>query len=161
MNRRVLLVLAIYLATAVALPAQAESPRLVLDGDIKGGAPVSLSNDDLLDFPQTQFTTSTQWTQGTFQFSGPSLAQVLEYHGAGSGNLRLTALNKYSVEIDRALITSEAPIIANRIDDAPIRRRNNGPFWVIFPYDVSNEYQTEMVFSASVWQLTNITVLTD
>jgi hypothetical protein len=161
MNKRVLLVLAIYLATAVALPAQAESPGLVLDGDIKGGAPVSLSDADLLDFPQTQFTTSTQWTLGTFQFSGPSLAQVLEYHGAGSGNLLLTALNKYSVVVDRALITSEVPIIANRIDDAPIRRRDNGPLWVIFPYDVSKEYQTETVFSASVWQLTNITVLTD
>tara|TARA_R110000787_G_scaffold33079_7_gene86911 strand:+ start:3826 stop:4311 length:486 start_codon:yes stop_codon:yes gene_type:complete len=153
-----------FLATA-ALPvflgkaALAAESNLVLDGDLNGGAPVSLSDDSLLSLPQTHIDTSTQWTKGFHRFSGPLLADLLSRYSAGPGDLRLAAINSYSVTVNRNLITQDAPIIANRMDGKPFSRRKKGPLWVIFPYDKSAKYQGELVFAASVWQLSQITVL--
>jgi hypothetical protein len=84
---------------------------------------------------------------------------VLDRVGARPGDLRFSAINDYSVAVNRELVTQDAPIIANRIDGKPFGRREKGPFWIIFPYDLSADYQTEMVYAASVWQLNRITVL--
>ena len=153
-----------FLATA-AFPvilgqaALAAESNLVIDGDLNGGAPVSLTDNNLLALPQTHIDTSTQWTKGFHRFSGPLLADLLYRYNAGPGDLRLAAINTYSVTVNRNLITKDAPIIANRIDGKPFSRRNKGPLWVIFPYDKSTNYQGELIFAASVWQLSQITVL--
>lgn len=154
-----------FFLAAAALPvllgqaAVAGESNLLLDGDLNGGAPVSLGDDSLLALPQTHFDTSTQWTKGVHRFSGPLLGDLLEGYSAGPGDLRLAAINSYSVTVNRNLITEDAPIIANRMDGEPFSRRNKGPLWVIFPYDRSAKYQGELVYAASVWQLSQITVL--
>jgi hypothetical protein len=115
----------------------------------------------LLALPQTHFETTTQWTPGSGRFSGPILDDLLRYYEAGPGHLRLTAIDGYIVTVYRNLITREAPIIANRINDQPFDRRNKGPLWVVFPYDRAVKFRSETIFSASVWQLVQITVLAE
>lgn len=159
MNKRDFILAAAAACVGLTRRAAASEPLLVLDGDIRGGAVVNLDDHDLSALPQTEFDTSTQWTTGLRRFSGPLLAHLLDHHGAGPGDLRLAAINAYSMTINRNLITSEAPIIANRIDGQPFSRRDKGPFWVVFPYDRATGYRSEQVFSASVWQLSQITVL--
>ena len=148
-------------ASAVGLPsiASASEPMLILDGDLNGGPFVSLGDHDLAALPQTAFETTTLWTTGSRRFSGPLLADLLHHYGAGPGDLRLAAINAYSMTVSRNLVTSEAPIVANRIDGQPFSRRDKGPFWVIFPYDLATAYRSEQIFAASVWQLSQITVL--
>jgi hypothetical protein len=146
-------------STCLGHTAHAGENILTLDGDLNEGSAITLSADELLAFPQTHFDTATQWTKGLHRFSGPMLVDLLDYYNAGPGDLRLTGINAYSVRVNRNLITQDAPIIANRIDGQPFSRRSKGPLWVIFPYDRAAEYQRELVFSASVWQLNQITVL--
>ena len=139
----------------------ADAPKLLLQGDIATEGPLTFTLESLAEFEQQTFDTSTNWTKGTHAFSGPTLWQVLQEHGAGEGDLELEAANNYRVTVDRALVTEDAPIIATHIDGETFGPRNKGPFWVIFPYDSSPDYQSEVVFAASVWQLNSITVLKD
>jgi hypothetical protein len=36
--------------------------------------------------------------------------------------------------------------------------REKGPLWIIYPFDSSPEYQTELTYSRSIWQLNRIEV---
>jgi len=144
-----------------AAPAFSQQNELFLKGDLAGGEVINLDDDTISAFRQNVIETETIWTSGQIQFSGPTLWDVLEHYDAGSGNIELTALNDYSAVVARSLITKEAPIIANRIDGAPFGPRHKGPYWIVFPYDSSPEYRNQVVYAASVWQLTSITVLKD
>ena len=39
--------------------------------------------------------------------------------------------------------------------------REKGPLWVIYPFDSDPEYQTEVIYSRSIWQLDRIVVEED
>jgi hypothetical protein len=159
MKRRLFLVGLPMFVSVYGRSAIAAEPQLVIDGDIQGGAEIALSDGDLAELPQNTIRTSTIWTEGVQQFSGPSLALVLERFNAGSGDLRFSAVNDYGVVADRALVSKDAPIIARRRNGQAFGRREKGPLWIIFPYDLSPDYQTENIYAASVWQLSRITVL--
>lgn len=160
MNRRAFALFSAAIATGLASPLRgAAEPLLRVDGDIRDFGGVSPDDADLLAFEQINFATSTVWTVGTPRFSGPSLQMLLEKLGAGPGNLRMTAINDYSIEVTRNLLAPDAPIIANRIDDKAFDRREKGPFWVMFPFDQSSAFQNETTYAACVWQLSRITVL--
>jgi hypothetical protein len=34
--------------------------------------------------------------------------------------------------------------------------RDKGPLWLIYPYDSKAEYQSETIYSRSIWQLVKI-----
>ncbi|SPF80053.1 oxidoreductase [Pseudoprimorskyibacter insulae] len=116
------------------------------------------SEADLLAIEQQSFTTSTIWTEGEIEFSGPSVKDILAAAGASDGDLLMTALNDYTVEVPRDAIAGNIPIVALRKDGEPYGVREKGPLWVVFPYDDSANYRTEAVFSYSIWQLVKIEV---
>jgi hypothetical protein len=160
MKRRDFALFVATVAAGLARPALGtEQPPLWVDGDIRDAGGVALHDADLSALEQRSFETSTVWTQGTDRFSGPSLQLLLQHLGAGPGNLRLTAVNNYSVEVDRSLLTADAPIVANRINDLAFDRRSKGPFWVMFPFDQAPEFRNPTIYAACVWQLSGITVL--
>jgi hypothetical protein len=159
MNKRDFITAAVAFTMGLPSLASASKPLLILDGDVSGRTVVNLGDHDLAALPHTTFETTTQWTTGLHRFSGPFLADLLHHYGAGPGDLRLTAINNYSMTVSRTLVTSKAPIIANRIYGQSFSRRRKGPFWVIFPYDLAVGYRSEQIFAASVWQLGQITVL--
>lgn len=147
------------LVTATAGQVRADDTRLVVDGQGTGADLRAFTDADLMALPQVTFSTSTIWTNTVAQFSGPSLATVLDAAGARDGQLRMTAINDYKVDMPRARVEPSAPIIANRIDGAPFGIRDKGPLWLIFPFDADARFQTEEVYSFSIWQLTQIQIL--
>ncbi len=68
-------------------------------------------------------------------------------------------MNDYSVDITLQEIGPDYPIVATRIDDMLIPVRENGPFWIIFPFDSDPKFRTEIVYSQSVWQLSALTAV--
>jgi hypothetical protein len=150
--------LAAMMSFATLASATAE---VLLVVDVKGdGAELrSFTDADLLALPQTEFTTTTIWTTDPITFSGPTLATVLEAAGAADGAVSMVAVNDYKVEMPRSFATADAPIIANRINGEPFSIRNKGPLWVVFPFDSSTTYQTEEIYSYSIWQLTRIAIV--
>ncbi|WP_170388914.1 oxidoreductase [Ruegeria sp. HKCCA6837] len=124
-----------------------------------GGEQIELSLEDLDSLEQVSFSTSTIWTEGVRQFSGVPVSGLLGYLNAEGSLLKLFALNDYSIEMPVAELEAEVPIIATRIDGATISVREKGPYWIMFPFDDSPDYQTESTFARSIWQLQRIVLL--
>lgn len=127
------------------------------EGDV--GGEVILGQAELEALEQVTIHTSTPWTTGIRSFRGPSLKTVIEHLHIQASSLRLVALNDYSAEISLQDIGPDYPIVATRIDDLPIPVRENGPFWIIFPYDSDPKFRTEIVYGQSVWQLSGLTAI--
>ncbi|SEN85189.1 hypothetical protein SAMN04488103_108126 [Gemmobacter aquatilis] len=109
--------------------------------------------------PQQSFTTTTIWTDGVLSFSGPPLRVVLAAAGIKGGRVELAALNDYVVELDLAETTETVPIIATRQNGQAFDVRENGPLWVLYPYDSTPDFQTEPVYASSVWQIVAVRAL--
>ncbi|MES2967755.1 MAG: molybdopterin-dependent oxidoreductase [Pseudomonadota bacterium] len=107
--------------------------------------------------PVVTFDTSTTWTEGVKTFTGVPLKSLLEAVGATGGEVQATALNNYSVRIPIDSLTDTAPIVAYHIDGETFSRRDKGPLWIVYPYDSSANFQNELVYGRSIWQLERLT----
>ena len=149
------------IAPLSSLPMPTGPVLLTVTGDIsvtnQGDAAV-FDDAMLASLPAISFTTTTNWTEGAHEFSGPALSTVLAALGAGPGVVDAKASNDYAVHFEPGEIGTDAPIIARLIDGKTYSLRDNGPLWVIYPYDSSADYETEKVYSLSIWQLASLHV---
>ena len=105
------------------------------------------------------FSTSTIWTDGIHRFSGVSLHLLAAYLGVAEGAvLKFEAINDYLIEVPVSDAVSDGPIIAYAMDGAPMSIRERGPLWLIYPYDSDPDYQSEIIYTRSIWQLKHIEV---
>ncbi|WP_299178568.1 hypothetical protein [uncultured Neptuniibacter sp.] len=100
----------------------------------------------------------TRWSDRIHEYHGPLLSAVLEHVGATGNTLRLTALNDYTIDIERAYIEKYQPILAWRDDNQIMSVRNKGPLWLILPLDKYPELNTEENTGKMIWQLTHIEI---
>jgi hypothetical protein len=114
--------------------------------------------DMLRALPRTQFTTSTIWTEGDITFEGVELSVILDLVGAQGAELSAVALNDYAVSIPSADAVPGGPIIAYSMNGEPMSRRDKGPLWIVYPYDVNPDYRTKVFYSRSIWQLLKLQV---
>lgn len=119
---------------------------------------IEISAKDLDALPEIEIATTTIWTEGVQTFTGPSLQSLLSSVGVAGGHLSLTALNGYFVEMEYSELTPDAPILARARNGALLSIRDKGPIWLVYPYDSDRMWQTETIFSRSIWQLTEIDV---
>jgi hypothetical protein len=42
------------------------------------------------------------------------------------------------------------------MNGAPLSRREKGPYWLVYPYDSDPIFQSETVYTRSIWQLVSI-----
>lgn len=119
----------------------------------QGEASAQYSLKQLDAFPQHAYETKTPWT-GRHTFSGPLLKDVMFKSGpVTSKAISARALNDYIVDIDLMLIEKYPVLLATRMDGKPMRIRNKGPIWILFPLDQSPELDTMEVHGQMVWQL--------
>lgn len=102
--------------------------------------------------------TTTIWTEGPQAFEGVSLKALAEAVGMEGATLRATAINDYAVEIPLTDAVEGGPIVAYRMNGAEMSVRDKGPLWIVYPYDASADYRTEVIYSRSIWQLDRIVV---
>jgi hypothetical protein len=121
--------------------------------------PTILSLQTLDGLPQVEFTTTTIWTDGLVVFSGVSLKALLAGMGEGGTTVEMTALNDYSVSVPLEDLADRAPIVATRMNGKEMSVRENGPFWIIYPYDSSDTFRNEVTYSRSIWQLKSLKVV--
>jgi hypothetical protein len=97
-------------------------------------------------------TTVTPFTEGPQQFSGVPMAAVAEAVGASGNVVEAVAINDYMAEIPVAHMTEHAVFLALDHDGAPMRVRDRGPVWIIYPSETlevaANRFDRFMV-----WQL--------
>ena len=109
--------------------------------------------------PAATFTTKTSWTEGPQTFTGVPLIDFLGAVGVTGGTLRAAAINDYAVQIPVSDAVVDGPIIAYARNGEPMSVRDKGPLWIVYPYDSNPDYQSEVIFSRSIWQLDRIEVL--
>jgi hypothetical protein len=107
--------------------------------------------------PRRVVETSTPWTDGVQVFSGVALGDLLD-GVPPEATLILRAVNDYMVSIPVSGIEAEVPVVAYERNGALMSIRDKGPFWLIYPFDAETQYQTETIYSRSIWQLVEIRV---
>ena len=139
-------------------------PCIAVAGDVvltftHGDQSIEFDMAALTDLGETQFTTTTSWTDGEQDFVGVSLHTFLEQVGVQDGALKATAINDYAVDIPVSDAVEGGPIIAYHRNGEEMSVRDKGPLWIVYPYDTNPAYQTEVIYSRSIWQLDRITVV--
>lgn len=161
MLSRILAILAMTFATPLtALATDFRSPQgdvlLTITHGGNDGQTIELDFAGLEALGLTTIETSTIWTEGTQVFEGVELAAITKALGISSGSISAVALNDYTVEIPVSDAIDGGPILAIKRNSVPMSVRDKGPVWVIYPYDSSAKYRTEVVYSRSIWQLARI-----
>ena len=97
--------------------------------------------------------TTTIWTEGVQVFEGIPLARLIEEVGADGSVIAASALNDYTIEIPLSDVVPDGPILAFAQNGEPLSVRDKGPLWVVYPYDMKADYQSEVIYSRSIWQV--------
>ena len=129
---------------------------LTVTGDItvtNGDGMAEFDLQMLRDLGQAQFTTTTIWTDGDQSFTGVWLHTIVEALGADAGSIAATAINDYSVEIPLTDMIEGGALVAYHRNGKPMPVRDKGPLWVVYPYSDTPEFQSEVIYSRSIWQL--------
>ncbi|WP_412563150.1 oxidoreductase [Thalassobius sp. MITS945101] len=149
--------------SAVAADEAALEPALEVitvtydDGSEKAEKVLTLG--DLMALPRNGFETETVWTEGVQRFDGVWLTDLVNSLEISEGLLELSALNEYLVEFNVPEIPESKALVAYLHNGEPMSARSKGPLWVVFPYDEGPEFQTELTYMLSIWQLDRILVL--
>ncbi len=147
--------------------AQAQSPApapvvLTLSGRLDRAGPggqVDFDMAALAALPQHRFNTRTPWFDKPREFSGPLLRDVLAAAGAQGDTLRLGALNDYRVDMPVSDTRRYDVLLARLLDGRPMRVRDHGPLFLVYPYDQVAGLHNVVFYSRSVWQLRTIELL--
>lgn len=151
------------LASNVSFAQEQISPEIILTingvhEDSTASQPF-VFNLSLLDaLPQHQFSTSTIWTEGISEFSGVLLRDIVGLTGFAGNTVTAWAINDYMAEFSVGSLSYNTALIATRHNNAIMHPRDKGPLWIVFPYSDGPDFQTETIYSQSVWQLNRINV---
>ncbi len=152
----VLQVAATPMAAAAELQAPSGQVLLEVRGELTryqrpGVAQLDLAMLDAL--PQTTYRVETPWTEGETSFTGVLGSTLFDYLGARPTNVLATALNAYTATLDVSAFTRDGALLATRMNGQPMRIRDKGPVWIIFPWGERPELRIDDVYGLSVWQL--------
>lgn len=126
--------------------------------DEKTHTTITLTKEMINALPETSITTSTAWTPKT-KFTGTSFKDILSEVDMKGKMVRVHALNDYWVDIPMSDIEKYNIILANKRNGIPLKVRDFGPYFIIYPLDEHYEELNKPIFySRFVWQVDRLTV---
>ena len=156
------------LALALSLTAEAQSLAkptgpvvLKISGKIGQRNTASFAEFDeaMLDaLPVSRIATTTPWRKGVVTFTGPTLKSVLALVGASGQTLRMTALDQYEIKVPFDDAEKHSPVLARKIDGVTLKVKDQGPLFMIYPFDDLPALKNEVYYGRSIWHLTSIVV---
>ncbi len=150
--------IAFFLLMLAGSTALASTPLMTLvlpDGQVR-----VLDEAALDGLPQTEFTTTTPWTQGTHHYRGPTLAAVLAAQGIRDARkIAVSALNGYQQVVDLALFDGVPLTLVRQQDGKLLTRRNKGPLWLLISFTTYPELDVADIHNCMVWQITRIEIV--
>ncbi|MES2926100.1 MAG: molybdopterin-dependent oxidoreductase [Pseudomonadota bacterium] len=129
---------------------------LTIDGAISqtnNGSQAQFDMAMLEKLPQHSFSTQTPWYPSAVTFTGPLLRDVLAAVGAKGKNITAVALNDYKTEIPIDDATRHDVIVARLMNNRPMRVREKGPLFIVYPFDTKAELRSELYYNRAAWQL--------
>ena len=157
--RQLLSAAALVLLTVVGSDVRAEISETVILCVNGADFTREFTRADLEEIGVVSFQTTTIWTEGVQEFTGTPLVEFVEAIGLHDGAFQAIAANDYAVEVPVSDAVEGGPIIAFLRNGEPMSLRDNGPLWLVYPYDGNPEYQSEIIYSRSIWQLERIEVV--
>jgi hypothetical protein len=154
------------LALAIALPIAAQGEEslappqdpviLTVTGAIAntnapGRADFDLANLEHLGL--SKLVTWTPWTENEIEFEGVLARRLMAAVGAKGTEVHAIALNEYDQTIPLADFQTYDVLLALRMGGRPMRVRNKGPIWIIYPWSDHPELDDFLTREKSVWQL--------
>lgn len=143
---------------AIGVAAQAGSHEGTLLTVTGKGDPVEYDRAALEALGSETITTTTIWTEGVQNFTGVPLHVFVESLGLTEGTLLASAVNDYTIQFPVADALQAGPMIAYLLNGEPMSVRDKGPLWIVYPYDSNPDFQSEIAYSRSIWQLNRIEV---
>lgn len=146
---------------AFALPPPVGEPLLKITGAIghtNDGDQAVFDQAMLEGLGMTTIRTTTSWTDGVVEFTGPTVASVLDAVGATRTTLHAVAMNDFAVDLDGDELRRYGAILAMRQDGMQLSLRDKGPLWVVLPRDQHPELMDEANNSKWIWQLRSIEI---
>ena len=102
--------------------------------------------------------TSTPWTEGVQKFEGFPVKALLDAVGATGDSVRATAINDYAVTMPMDTLVEAGGFVAIRQNGEPMKIRDRGPLWIIFPYDTDARLTGDDFLNWSIWQLKSLEI---
>jgi hypothetical protein len=87
------------------------------------------------------------------------LVSLFKDIGVSEGEVNAIAVNNYSVPIPVSDAVEGGPIVAFLANGEAMSIRDKGPLWIVYPYDSKSAYQSETIYSRSIWQLEGLQVV--
>ena len=145
----------------LAAPARAGGDSIVLtlvnEGAVDGPRSIPLTQDQFDALPQVTLHTSSDWTDGVTEFSGPLAKTVLDLTDLGLTTIvHAVALNDYAVDIPLEDFTQYEVILATHMDGKRLSVRDKGPVWIVYPRDDYPDLHDPVYNSRWIWQLARI-----
>lgn len=84
------------------------------------------------------------------------LLRQLHVRPPANAQLRMRALNDYSVIIPASDISRYSPVIAYQRDGQPMPVESLGPLFLMYPFDQHHELRTQKYYNRAIWQLSEI-----
>ncbi|MBC7737593.1 MAG: oxidoreductase, partial [Candidatus Saccharibacteria bacterium] len=78
---------------------------------------------------EPQITTGTMWNRGANLCTAVMLRSFIDLLKLDGGHRNLNALNDCAIVISVDDATAEAPMLARRVNGAPLTVREKGPIW--------------------------------
>jgi hypothetical protein len=147
------------LAQALAKPTGAVV--LTISGKIgqTNAASVAEFDEMMLDaLPATRISTATPWRKGVATFAGPSLKSILALVGARGQTLKMTALDQYEIKVPIDDAEKFSPVLARKIDGVTLKVKDQGPLFMVYPFDAMPGLKNDVYYGRSIWHLTRIEV---
>lgn len=155
---------AIAVAALMTLPAAAQTspapagPVILTVTASSSATEASFDLATLDALPQATTVTHTPWHEGQQTFTGPLFSAVLDAAAVTGETASVVALNDYAADIPLSDLAEIPVILATRQNGEVMSIRDNGPIFVIYPFDDRPELFNEVYFGRSVWQVKAIVV---
>lgn len=146
-------------APSIAQTIMTDPPTLLIRG-MSGGSPrsVEYNRDELIKMESVSISTSTPWNHGVVDFEGVPLELLLKIAGVSGDTATVTALNDYSVDIPTSDFAKFGVILAIKRDGKYMPVDDQGPFFIIYPFDSDPILQGQPYHGRAVWQVREISV---
>jgi hypothetical protein len=115
---------------------------------------------------QYRFGARTGWAPGLlgaillvlglgFAGDAAALLGAIPLAAVGAQGTRITAvaLNDYRTEIPAEDATRHDVIVARLMNNRPMRIREKGPLFIVYPFDTKAELRSELYYNRAAWQL--------
>lgn len=156
---RMLTPLLITLGLCLATPAASEHvPEGPLRVFLIDGTEQVLAREDLAGMQQTEFLSSSPWTDGIHHYQGVPLLTLVKNLYKDARLVKVGARNDYQVTFEIESLTEAWPILALKMDGEHISPRTKGPYWVVYPYDDYPELQREDIYARSIWLVETLNI---